>query len=102
MRPAALPMIGLGCLLLMAGCQSHPLPDRCYQKPSSGSCRASLTRYYFDQGSHECKPFIWGGCGGKVPFNSLDECMHTCKAPASDNASSAKRPATPTGPKGGY
>ncbi|MBA4146415.1 MAG: proteinase inhibitor I4 serpin, partial [Cytophaga sp.] len=27
----------------------------------------------------KCKEFIWGGCGGVVPFETLEECKGGCQ-----------------------
>ncbi len=51
---------------------------RCQQKPNPGRCRAYMPRYYFDNKSFTCKEFIWGGCGGVVPFESMKECKESC------------------------
>ena len=75
----------LTVLLALAGCQSHPLPEPCYQKPESGRCRAAITRYYFEPDEVRCKAFIWGGCDGVVPFETAEECMQQCDAAAPDN-----------------
>lgn len=50
----------------------------CRQKPDRGPCKAIFESYYFDPESHSCKSFIWGGCQGSVPFQTLDECQKTC------------------------
>ena len=75
-------------VLTLAGCQSgrnaHPLPEACHQAPDSGQCRAAIPGYYYDSESESCQEFTWGGCEGKVPFETMDECMATCYAPAPD------------------
>ena len=88
MRQLALPMIlALG---LLSGCQSSepeaPLPDACYQPPESGMCKASFQRYYYDADSDSCRTFIWGGCKGSVPFETMENCISTCNASNSDAA----------------
>lgn len=70
--------------LLLSGCQSTPLPDGCQMKPESGRCRAAIERYYYDQQWQECRAFIWGGCDGVVPFDSLESCQSTCPSLAND------------------
>lgn len=72
-------------VMLLAGCQSTPLPDACYQKPESGHCRAAFTRYYFDQDRQQCRPFIWGGCDGTVPFDTEQACQQACEGAPSNN-----------------
>jgi hypothetical protein len=78
MRPQALSVI----LLAMAGlvgCAHGDLPDACYAKPASGDCKAAHKRFYFDSDGGRCKAFIWGGCGGNVPFETLEQCRNTCE-----------------------
>lgn len=78
MRPETRQILILAALLL-SGCQtSQNLPEACAVKPDSGMCRAAHTRYYYDQQRGQCRPFVWGGCGGTVPFNDLDACVSTC------------------------
>ena len=52
--------------------------DNCYLEPDPGPCFAAFTKYYFDKVEKKCKPFTWGGCGGVVPFDTLDECKSGC------------------------
>ena len=51
----------------------------CDLVPDSGPCKAYIPRYYFDQNSKKCKEFIWGGCQGTVPFETMSECMNACE-----------------------
>lgn len=46
----------------------------CKLLPDPGECKAFFPRYYFDKEEGICKEFIWGGCNGVVPFNTLEEC----------------------------
>ncbi len=46
----------------------------CDLEPDVGPCDAAFPRYYFDQETQECKEFIWGGCEGTVPFETMEEC----------------------------
>jgi len=57
------------------------LKNRCSLKPDQGPCKGLFTKYYFDPVSKECKEFIWGGCGGVVPFETKEEC-EKCKVRA--------------------
>jgi hypothetical protein len=43
-------------------------------EPNPGPCFAAISKYYFDKDDGKCKEFIWGGCNGIVPFDSLEEC----------------------------
>ena len=67
----------LPALLLLNAC-SNNLPESCSLKPESGKCRAAITRWSFDEQSRTCRPFIWGGCDGVVPFETLDSCQTQC------------------------
>lgn len=51
-----------------------PRNERCLLEPDPGLCLAAFQRFYYDQAEGKCKIFIWGGCGGVVPFNTLEEC----------------------------
>ena len=42
------------------------------------NCDAAFTRYFFNQELQSCQSFIWGGCGGIVPFLTLDDCLKSC------------------------
>lgn len=52
--------------------------DNCNLDPESGPCKAYIPRYYYDKNEKKCKEFIWGGCGGIVPFETLEECERHC------------------------
>ena len=39
---------------------------------------AAFPRYYYDQNEKKCMKFIWGGCGGVVPFATMEECKNGC------------------------
>ena len=53
--------------------------DKCTLKPEIGRCRGMFRHYYFDATSKTCKEFIYGGCGGVVPFKTLENCKRTCE-----------------------
>jgi hypothetical protein len=46
----------------------------CALKPDAGLCLAAFQRYYYDTVEKRCKVFTWGGCGGVVPFETLEAC----------------------------
>ena len=50
----------------------------CYVEYDPGSCEAAIEKYYFDGGSGTCKSFTWGGCDGKVPFDTMGMCQGLC------------------------
>jgi len=54
------------------------LPDDCYLIPDRGDCNESLLRYYYYQKIGKCRAFLWGGCNGLVPFESMAECREVC------------------------
>ncbi|MEA3522095.1 MAG: BPTI/Kunitz domain-containing protein [Campylobacterota bacterium] len=76
----------LSLAVIFSGCMAtapvekkeKKIDPRCLQKGESGRCRAYMPRYYFDNESHTCKEFIWGGCGGVVPFKTMKSCRDTC------------------------
>jgi len=72
-------------LVILSSCnkecdaQSDPLtPEcvvKCKQVPEAGSCEALFTKYYFYTKTKKCETFIWGGCNGVVPFDTMEECL---------------------------
>lgn len=70
--------------LTLAACdQKDPIlstatcASKCVLAPEAGTCKAYIPRYYYDPVEKKCKEFIWGGCNGVVPFETLAEC-ETC------------------------
>lgn len=53
--------------------------ERCQLEPDPGNCKAYVQKYYFDKDENKCKEFIWGGCDGVVPFDTMDECRIDCE-----------------------
>jgi hypothetical protein len=51
----------------------------CLLLPKTGSCKAAMPRYFFNQATGECDVFTWGGCGGVVPFETMDACQQSCE-----------------------
>ncbi|KAL1474951.1 hypothetical protein MTO96_037641, partial [Rhipicephalus appendiculatus] len=54
-----------------------------YEKPKSddhqGPCRASITRYYYDNATRTCKEFTYGGCeGNSNNYETVEECKASC------------------------
>jgi hypothetical protein len=50
----------------------------CIEVPDVGLCKASIEKYYFDSETNSCKSFTWGGCGGIVPFDTMELCENLC------------------------
>ncbi len=69
----------LASTLLISTCNKEVNDTTCSQKcsqiPEIGSCKAAFKKYYFDKTEKKCKEFIWGGCNGVVPFETLEECQ---------------------------
>jgi hypothetical protein len=66
--------------LLLGQCHEDGVPsNRCQLEPDPGLCKAYIERYYYDSGAKKCKAFIWGGCQGVVPFETLAECENGCQ-----------------------
>lgn len=55
------------------------LIDNCELEHDAGLCKAYIPRYYFDETSNSCKEFIWGGCEGVVPFETMESCTQQCE-----------------------
>ena len=49
--------------------------DPCTLLPDPGPCEAAIPAWYFDNDWGSCTQFTWGGCGGTVPFETLEECL---------------------------
>ena len=65
--------------LILISCKKDCVKsDRCDLKPDPGPCEAYIPKYYYDEEEKKCKEFIWGGCDGVVPFETLEECEEQC------------------------
>uniref|UniRef100_A0A3Q3B9W9 BPTI/Kunitz inhibitor domain-containing protein n=1 Tax=Kryptolebias marmoratus TaxID=37003 RepID=A0A3Q3B9W9_KRYMA len=52
---------------------------RCSEVMSEGSCSDYILLWYFHVQSGECRPFVYGGCGGNQNrFSSKQECQSWC------------------------
>uniref|UniRef100_UPI0037E81BC1 collagen alpha-1(VII) chain n=1 Tax=Semicossyphus pulcher TaxID=241346 RepID=UPI0037E81BC1 len=53
--------------------------DHCLEPMSEGACSEYALLWYFHTGSGECRPFVYGGCGGnRNRFSSRHECQSWC------------------------
>ncbi|XP_047245921.1 collagen alpha-1(VII) chain isoform X4 [Girardinichthys multiradiatus] len=53
--------------------------DRCLLPMSEGACSDYALVWYFHDRSGECRPFVYGGCGGNQNrFTSRQECKSLC------------------------
>ena len=58
----------------------NPMSEACYLEPDPGTgCLAAIPMYYFNSQSQQCDMFLWGGCDGVIPFESLEGCQNTCE-----------------------
>ncbi|XP_051534832.1 kunitz-type serine protease inhibitor 6-like [Myxocyprinus asiaticus] len=56
---------------------SDEFQEKCQTAPQTGLCRASIRRYYYNNGT--CEPFVYGGCGGnKNNYETEETCMTSC------------------------
>lgn len=55
------------------------LDPKCKLEPMPGPCKAGTRGYYFDLQENICKDFIWGGCEGVRPFETLESCQESCE-----------------------
>ncbi|MBL8936929.1 MAG: BPTI/Kunitz domain-containing protein [Archangium sp.] len=60
-------------LVLVSGCDG-----RCSLEPAPGPCRAYFPRAFFNPATKRCESFVWGGCDGVVPFDTVKECQQVC------------------------
>nr|XP_005733576.1 PREDICTED: collagen alpha-1(VII) chain-like [Pundamilia nyererei] len=55
--------------------------NRCLEPMSEGACSDYSLVWYFHARSGECRPFVYGGCGGNQNrFSSRHECEEWCEA----------------------
>jgi len=73
-------MVLIACWTVVSQAQdSSHQPFTCEMQPEIGSCKGAFPRYFYDQKDNSCQQFIWGGCGGVVPFQSLESCQLACE-----------------------
>jgi ankyrin repeat protein len=65
--------------LKKAGKKTVDLRRRCDLGPVSSQCMANFTRAYFESLTSSCREFSYGGCGGEVPFDSVEACRNVCE-----------------------
>uniref|UniRef100_A0A8C6S4R5 Tissue factor pathway inhibitor 2 n=1 Tax=Neogobius melanostomus TaxID=47308 RepID=A0A8C6S4R5_9GOBI len=70
----------------MASCTTTVAPGRvtvpvlCLDSLDSGSCSASIPRFYYNPASRMCEEFKYSGCGGSSNnFVSRQSCMDVCQ-----------------------
>jgi hypothetical protein len=62
--------------ILVFACQKEDCekPSQCELKPDPGLCEAAIPKYFYNSVKGKCEEFIYGGCDGVVPFETLEEC----------------------------
>lgn len=59
--------------------QGIEMRRRCSLKPEDGPCKALFFRGYYNTLKNSCEEFVYGGCGGEVPFESVEACRRVCE-----------------------
>ncbi len=65
-------------LIFLISCSKESNHKDCALIPEVGPCNAAIPKFYFDQTENKCKTFVWGGCNGVVPFETLEDCNKKC------------------------
>lgn len=59
--------------------ESQTYTPTCMLPAETGPCRAQIERWYFNQESHRCELFMYGGCGGNANnFMTKEACEQRC------------------------
>lgn len=74
----AISLVSLGCSNAGRTNTVGELHVGCLVKPDPGPCRADRKHFYYDYRDDRCKAFYYGGCKGRVPFQTLEECQSFC------------------------
>jgi hypothetical protein len=70
-------IVSIVSLILNSG--DSTIPEECLLEPDPGPCFGYVPMYYFNQDTQSCEMFIYGGCMGLIPFQSLLECQNLCE-----------------------
>lgn len=57
------------------------VPPPCLALPDPGPCKGSFIKYFWDSKARQCKKFVYGGCGGIVPFDTYFQCKSAMCGP---------------------
>lgn len=58
---------------------ADPDADRCLEPMSEGHCTEYILLWYYYAVLGECRPFVYGGCGGnRNRFSSKQDCQSKC------------------------
>ncbi|CAI9533747.1 unnamed protein product [Staurois parvus] len=62
--------------------------EYCAAAPSTGNCRASFTRFYYDPTEMNCKTFVYGGCKpNKNNYLTKADCLKMCEGRSEEDDS---------------
>lgn len=54
-------------------------PNRCTLSQSPGRCRGYFPRFWYNEATKSCEPFIYGGCqGNENNFMTKEACEEAC------------------------
>ncbi|XP_063367393.1 PI-stichotoxin-Hcr2o-like isoform X1 [Cydia amplana] len=71
--------ITLCLIFMMVVCLVYGTGSDCELPKVVGNCRGRIRSFFFDTTSHQCRPFVYSGCGGNGNrFYSRDECQFAC------------------------
>ena len=56
------------------------ITENCDLLPDPGFCFADIEIFYYNQDTGMCEETFWGGCGGIVPFWTLEDCQNACES----------------------
>lgn len=72
--------IFLGVFIFLGCVAKEVKKDKlCFEKGITGKCRAFFIKYQYNQEKKSCEKFVWGGCGGNVPFDTKEQCQTKCE-----------------------
>jgi len=82
----ALAAVALSFAVVLAGCggdtviKEDGLPVVCVAKAQPGHCGGLIPKVYYDYRYNRCKTFYWSGCGGHVPYQTMEDCRKECES----------------------
>lgn len=66
--------------------RANAIHPGCMVQPDPGPCKAFFRRFFWNNITETCEPFIYGGCYGVVPFRTAAQCeAANCKTSGDDD-----------------